>query len=294
MEKIDYKKKVKLGNIPTEIQQLSRLKQNQTNPNIYIKRDDEIGLAFGGNKVRKLEYIMYDVMDKKADVVITSGGEQTNHGRLTIAAANKLGIKSVLVLTGQEPKNYTGNLLLSKLLGGELHFAHASNFDSSKLTQNQAKRIAGENKVDELIEKYESEGKRVYVIPRGGRSDYGTLGYAYAVKEIMQQEKEMGVKFNYIVTSVGSSSTMGGLLVGKELHGLHANIIGVSVSRKKTEVKERIIKQIKSFSNYFNININTSMDNIYVYDDYIGEGYTIPTKAGERAIQIFAEEESVF
>src|SRR5699024_6738658 len=94
--------------------------------------------------------------------------------------------------------------------------------------------------------------------------------------------------------SVGSSSTMGGLLVGKELHGLHANIIGVSVSRKKTEVKERIIKQIKSFSNYFNININTSMDNIYVYDDYIEEGYTITTKVGEIAIQIFDEEESVF
>lgn len=292
--KIDYSKKVKLANIPTEIQLLKNLTTKETDPNIYIKRDDEIGLAFGGNKVRKLEYIMYDVLEKKADVVITSGGVQTNHGRLTVAAANKFGLKSVLVLTGEEPEKYTGNLLLNHLMGAELHFAFDNNYDSSKMNQNEANRLAGEKKVEELVKKYEQEGKRVYVVPRGGRCNPGTLGYAYAVKEILKQEKELNVTFDYIFTSVGSSSTLGGLLVGKHLYGLNAKIVGISVSRKSNEIKERVKEQIKSFSEHYQVNVDINDDEFNIYDEYVGEGYTIPTKLGEEAIKIFAERESVF
>lgn len=293
---IDYSKKLKIGNFPSEIQRLKHLERDIGSecPQVYFKRDDETGLAFGGNKVRKLEYIMYDAKEKNADVIITSGGLQTNHGRLTVASANKFGMKPVLVLTGKEPKKYSGNLLTNKLLGAELHFAHSTDFDSDTMNQNEANRLAGEAKVKELVEYYENEGKNVYVVPRGGRSVHGTLGYTSAVKEIIQQEKELGFSFDYVVTSVGSSSTFGGLISGKALHKLKADIIGISVSRKGEEIKDLVKEQIDNFSDYFNENIKVSKEKFELYDEYVGEGYAIPTELGCKAIKKLARLESIF
>lgn len=293
---IDYSKKLSIGHFPTQIQRLYHLEESMGDncPEIYFKRDDETGLAFGGNKVRKLEYIMYDAKQKNADVVITSGGLQTNHGRLTVAAAIKFGMKPVLVLTGEEPQKYTGNLLTNKLLGAELHFAHSTDYDTSKYNQNEANRFAGEDKVKELIEYYEGQGKNVYVVPRGGRSTHGTLGYTSAIKEIMEQEKQLDFTFDYIVTSVGSSSTFGGLVSGKSLYGLNGNIIGISVSRKSEEIKELVIDQVNSFAEYFNVNIPIGDIEFELYDEYVGEGYAIPTKLGVEAIEKLASLESVF
>lgn len=291
---IDYAKKVQLGTIPTQIQSLDSLKKTLKGPNIYIKRDDEIGMALGGNKVRKLEFIIYDALEKKSDIIITSGGIQTNHGRLTVAAANKFGFKPVLVITGEEPERYEGNLLLNDLLGAEIHFAYDNDFDPAVMNQNEANRIAGENKIKELVKDFESKGNIVYVVPRGGRSIHGTLGYTSAVKEIIDQEKELGITFDYVVTSVGSSSTIGGLISGKKMYGLDANIIGVSVSRKESELQELIIEQVEKFASYFDEQISIGKDDIKIYDDYVGEGYAIPTELGEKAIRLLAKEESVF
>ncbi|PIC95373.1 D-cysteine desulfhydrase [Sporosarcina sp. P26b] len=292
--KINYDNKVKLGNLPTTIQSLKTLSNTLNGPNIYIKRDDEIGLAFGGNKVRKLEFIMHDALEKKADIIMTSGGIQTNHGRLTVAAANKFGLKSVLVITGEEPERYEGNLLLNELLGAEIHFAYNHDFDRSVMNQNEANRVAGENRIRELVEYYESRGLNVYVVPRGGRCIPGTLGYTSAVKEIIEQEEQMNVKFDYVVTSVGSSSTIGGLLAGKKMYDLGASIIGVSVSRKESELKQLIIEQVHAFAEYFQEQININEDDIKVYDSYVGEGYAIPSELGNQAIHLLAEKESVF
>lgn len=293
---IDYSKKLKIGNFPSEIQRLEHLEKDIGSecPQIYFKRDDETGLAFGGNKVRKLEYIMYDAMEKNADVIITSGGLQTNHGRLTVAAANKFGMKPVLVLTGEEPEKYSGNLLANKLLGAELHFAYSPNFDSDKMNQNEANRLAGESKVKELVKSYEKEGKNVYVVPRGGRSVHGTLGYTSAVKEVLKQEKELDISFDYVVTSVGSTSTLGGLIIGKNLYNLKADVIGISVSRKAEEIKDLVKDQIDSFSNYFHENIIVSEESFELYDEYVGEGYAIPTEIGWKAIKRLASLESIF
>lgn len=292
--KINYKDKVELGNIPTKIQILEMLSKELNGPSVYIKRDDEIGLAFGGNKVRKLEFIMHDALEKKADIVMTSGGIQTNHGRLTVAAANKFGLKPVLVVTGEEPKRYEGNLLLNDLLGAEIHFAYNNDFDESMMNQNEANRIAGENKIKELVSLYENQGHTVYVVPRGGRSIHGTLGYTSAVQEIMEQEKQMKMKFDYVVTSVGSSSTIGGLLAGKKMYGLDADIIGISVSRKESELKQLIIEQVNAFAEHFEEDIDINESDIKVFDGYVGEGYAIPSELGNEAIHLLAEKESVF
>src|SRR5699024_589460 len=129
----------------------------------------ETGLAFGGNKVRKLEFIIADAKKQGADVVITSGGVQTNHGRLTDAASVAAGIKPLLVLTNDEPEGYSGNLLLDKLLGAEIHLVSSKNSNLSKQEKQNESRILGEKKVAELKNQYEKSGKKVYVIPRGGR-----------------------------------------------------------------------------------------------------------------------------
>src|SRR5699024_233293 len=202
-----------LANLPTKIDFLKGLTKKMDGPNLYLKRDDETGLAFGGNKVRKLEFIIGDALQKKSDVIITSGGIQTNHGRLTVAAAVKAGLKPVLVITGSEPDEYKGNLLLDKLLGADIYFVYPNDKNMTYEEAHEKARILGEEKVKELKDKYEQEGKKVYIVPRGGRSIPGTLGYLLATFEIYQQMIESQINMDYIVTSVGSSSTIGGLVI---------------------------------------------------------------------------------
>lgn len=284
----------RLANLPTQIEHLKNLSDKLNGPNIYLKRDDETGLAFGGNKVRKLEFIVADALEKKADVMITSGGIQTNHGRLTVAAAVKAGIKPVLVITNDAPEAYEGNLLLDKLLGAEIHFAYPDDEHLTHQEKHNRARILGEEKVEEIKKKYENEGKNVYIVPRGGRSIPGTLGYCLGSLEIYQQMVESKNHMDYIVTSVGSSSTIGGLLIGKKLFNIDTKIIGISVSRPAPEIKKLVLEQAESFINHYNLDVHVSEDDITVFDSYIGEGYAIPTEKGVQAIKTLSETESVF
>lgn len=283
-----------LGNFPTKIEYLEHLSFELNGPSIYMKRDDETGLAFGGNKVRKLEFIIADAKKQGADIVITSGGVQTNHGRLTAAAAVKAGMKPLLVLTNEEPDEYNGNLLLDRLLGAELYFVSSKNPNLSKQEKHDEARILGEQKVEELKKHYEAAGKKVYVVPRGGRSIPGTLGYVSASIEMYHQMLNKGMHMDYLVTSVGSSSTLGGLLIGKKLLNLDTKIIGISVSRKTEGIKELVLEQAEQFIQHFNLNITLQPEDIEVYDSYIGAGYAIPTEKGIDAIKLLSEKESVF
>jgi D-cysteine desulfhydrase family pyridoxal phosphate-dependent enzyme len=284
----------RLASLPTKIDHLDRLSKDLNGPNIYLKRDDETGLAFGGNKVRKLEFIIADALQKKADVIITSGGVQTNHGRLTVAAAVKTGIKPVLVLTNNEPAEYEGNLLLDKLLGAEIHFVYPADENLTNEEAHKKARIMGEEKVKELKEQYEKEGKTVYIVPRGGRSIPGTIGYCLATLEIYQQMIESQNNMDYIVTSVGSSSTLGGLIIGNKLFNTNTKIIGISVSRNAGDIKKLVLEQAESFIKHFNLNISVSEEDIIVFDSYIGNGYAIPTEKGIQAIKTLSSKESVF
>lgn len=283
-----------LGNWPTKIEYLEHLSHELKGPAIYMKRDDETGLAFGGNKVRKLEFIIADAKKQGADVMITSGGVQTNHGRLAAAASVKAGIKPLLVLTNDEPEGYSGNLLLDKLLGAEIHFVSSKNPNLSKQEKHNESRMLGEQKVAKLKNQYEKSGKKVYVIPRGGRSISGTLGYISASIEIYQQMMKNKMHMDYLVTPVGSSSTLGGLLIGKKLLHSDTKIIGISVSRKASDIKELILEQTKQFIKHFNLDISIESGDIEVYDSYIGAGYAIPTEKGIDAIKLLSKKESVF
>jgi D-cysteine desulfhydrase len=272
------------------LEKLENLTKKLGGPHLYIKRDDCNGLAFGGNKVRKLEFLVADAIQKGADVLITSGGEQTNHGRLTVAAAVKTGLKPVLIITDDEPAVYKGNLLLNHLMGADIHFV--PNIPGESPT---SKRQRGEDKAREVREMYEKKGHTCYVIPRGGRSPVGTAGYYLATLELYQQIIDQGLKVDYILTGVGSSSTMSSLLLGAKAFNTGIKVLGVSVSRKAGECQERILEELeKDKATYGFDGLTFTTDEVVVFDDSIGPGYARISREGARAIKLLAGTEAIF
>jgi D-cysteine desulfhydrase family pyridoxal phosphate-dependent enzyme len=290
MMKLEAMPRVSLGTFPTPLEKMENLTKALNGPRLYIKRDDLTGLGFGGNKVRKLEFLMADAIQQGADVIITSGAVQTNHGRLTVAAAVKLGLKAALIITDNEPASYKGNLLLDHLMGADLHFVP----DVPGETPTQ-KRQRGEDKAREVQERYEKQGHKCYVIPRGGRSPVGTAGYYYATLELYQQIIEQRLKIDAIVTGVGSSSTMSSLLLGSRAFSTGISIVGVSVSRGADECKTRILEEIEKDKAFYGLtHCEFTKDRIVVFDDYIGPGYAKPSRDGLEAVKLLARTEAIF
>jgi D-cysteine desulfhydrase family pyridoxal phosphate-dependent enzyme len=284
--------RVRLAALPTPLEEMRNLTAKLNGPRLLIKRDDMTGLAFGGNKVRKLEFIMADALKQKADIIITSGGVQTNHGRLTVAAAKKLGLKPVLVLTGEEPDEYTGNLFVDYVLGAELHFVTADPGLSPAETQKQ-QRARGEEKVLEIKEKYEAQGHKCYTVPRGGRMPVATAGYLNATLEIYRQLIDMNVKADYLVVSTGSTSTTSSLILGNKVFNTGIKVIGISVSRSAEECKDRIMEELEKDIAYYGYDVKIDRDELTIFDNYIGPGYSIPTPEGIKAIKLLAESEVI-
>ena len=284
--------RVRMACLPTPLEEMKALSEFLGGPRLLIKRDDMTGLAFGGNKVRKLEFIMADALRKGAKTIITSGGVQTNWGRLAVAAAIRFGMKPVLVLTGDEPASYQGNLSLDYLMDAELHFVDVDPNLEGK-THMKALREAGEAKVVELEETYRAKGLAPYVIPRGGRTTQGTAGYLTATIEILQQLTDRGIKADYILTGTGTTSTTGALLMGQRVFGTGIKTIGISVSRPAEECRERIQEQIEKDMAFFGWKEKIDRDEIVVFDDSIGPGYAVPSAEGVEAIKLLAAKEAV-
>ncbi len=288
--------RIKLGEVKTPIEKLENLSKNYKN-DIYIKRDDLLGIGLGGNKVRKLEYILGDALSKNADIVITSGGVQSNHVRLTIAAANKVGLKAIAVLVGSEPERYTGNTLLDKVLGAEIHFADIKNKEA--LSTGELNRLLdeeGEKLVQEIKAKYESLGKIVYVIPGGGKMPPGIAGYINATSEIYAQLQEMRLNADYIVTGVGTASTIASLVIGEKLYNTGIKPIGILVTNTLGSAKayaERVKTEIDGYLKHFGWDLDITLDDIRLFDAYTGEGYGLPSDDGLEAIKTLARSEGL-
>lgn len=280
--------RLNIANLPTKLHLLKNLTKKLDGPNIFIKRDDETGLVFGGNKVRKLEYILAEAIDQGAEVIITSGGAQSNHGRLTVAAAVSFGLKPVLVITDNEPEVYKGNLALDVLLGAELYFVNVENGKDIAVSVQK-----GEEKVKQLKELYERKGYKTYIIPRGGRSTQGTAAYIAATLEIYQQIINNQLKIDYIVTAVGSGSTIGSLILANKVFKTGIKPIGISVAYSKEECIERILEQTEVDKKYFGFDVEVTKDDIIIFDDYIGSGYALPTEEGIAAIKLLAQTEAI-
>lgn len=271
-----------LGIFPTPLIEAKRLTAALGGPRILIKRDDMSGFAYGGNKVRALEYHLAEAVAQKADVLVTAGGEQSNHVRVTAASARIAGLQFVAVLHGSPPAEIQGNLLLDKLLGAEIRFTGSPD------------RALVDVKIVEVADALRQSGRRPYVIPRGGATALGALGYVECVREMVNQLADMDLRPDWIVLATGSCSTQAGLLAGVKLCNAPYRVFGITVSRPLAECNERIGHLAREALELAGRPMAISPDEIKVSDEFIGTGYGIPTPEGIEAIRLVAGTEGLF
>lgn len=210
--------RLKLANLPTPIEKLERLSAEWGGPEIYVKRDDFTGIALSGNKIRKLEFVIADAMEKSADLLITCGGIQSNHARATAVAATRLGMKSYLVLRGEAGSVKDGNELLDLLVGARIKYITPEDY-STRVNEIML----------ELAEDLIKQGYRPYIIPEGASNDIGAFGYIAATEEIAEQIRRLKLEIDYVVCAVGSGGTYAGLLLGQRVFNQKYQVIGFNV-----------------------------------------------------------------
>ncbi|NNL76725.1 MAG: D-cysteine desulfhydrase [Desulfobacterales bacterium] len=268
----------------TPIEKLSRLSDTLGGPTIYMKRDDLLGLAGGGNKTRKLEFLVADGLDRGADTLITCGAVQSNHCRLTLAAAVKEGMQCRLVLeervTGSYNPEAGGNNFLFRLLGVEKVEVVPGGSDM----QTEMHKVA-----DELA----AEGRKAYVIPGGGSNPIGATGYVACAEEILGQMFDRGLRIHRIVCASGSAGTHAGLVTG--FHGCNSNIpvIGINVSRSKNAQEELVWDLVKRTAAHVGISSVFPRNAILCFDEYVGPGYSLPTPQMAEAVKMLARLEGI-
>ena len=285
MKKID---KIETGFLNTRIHKLSNISKD-LNCNIYIKRDDMTGFAFGGNKLRKLDYLIKDALDKDCDTLLTYGGPQTNHGRLTASVASRFGMKCIILMDGKKPKEDTGNLILDKMMNADLYF-----IDDTEVKEDEKSESKKDILRKTVIKKYEKQGHKVYEIPVGGSSELGILGYFDAIEEINNQSINLNIEFDYILCGYGSAGTYGGLLLGKKYFNKKYKIIGIAVSEKSKEQIFNHIEYMNSAAEKYEMNINIIEKDLWIEKDFVGKGYNIPDKETRNTIYYVANKEAVF
>lgn len=282
--------RVELGIFPTPLQELKRLSKALGGPRIFIKRDDLDGLGLGGNKLRKLEYAMAEALKQNATSIITTGGVQSNHVRLTAAAANRLGLKTYLILRGEEPAAATGNLLIDRILGVErIDFvdvpSYADKAETTRLVEERIERLEGELR---------ERGETLYYIPNGCKAIHGAFGYSNCVLELVGQLRERHLAADAIVTACGTTSTQIGLVLGSFLYAQgEIEVLGVSVSSDKETLTARIAEGLNEAVSLLVLKQAIPREAIVVFDDYVGEGYGIPTEAMVEAVKLVARTEGI-
>ena len=278
--------KQQLGHWPTPLEPLHRLSEELGGPKIWLKRDDCSGLLTGGNKTRKLEYLMADAVAQQADTVVTFGAIQSNHARQTAAACAKLGLECHLVLTRRvhwTSQNYetNGNLILNKICGAHMHIMN--NEQAEEETKN-------------LIETLGSEGKSIYVIPPGGSNATGALGYVGCAKELTEQLKHEPIESPILIHASASAGTQSGLIFGLQSLGENIETLGINVYHgEKENLKIRIRMVLSELcESYQESNISNLPEHLIQIDHgYLGQGYGIPSKKTIEAIQLAASLEGV-
>lgn len=210
-------KKMVLANLPTKIQRLSRW-SDECGKNIYVKRDDQTGSEWSGNKIRKLEFAVQEALEQGCNLLITCGGIQSNHCRATVAVAAHLGLKAAVLLRISEEPPVEGNYFLDRLMGADVRFC----------TRDEYRDHRGDI-MQEMADGYAAQGYKPYIIPEGASFGVGVLGYYFAMKEIVAQEKEMGVRFDTVLVATGSGGTLAGLQLANLIHGYGKRVIGVCV-----------------------------------------------------------------
>jgi len=256
--------RVKLVTLPTPLEYAPRLSE-ELGVKIYMKRDDAMELAFGGNKVRKLEFLLADALEKGADTIITTGALCSNHARLTSAAARKLGLNVVLILRNIGPKAVKGNLLLDAILGADIRVVEADKSEIPRIMEETAK---------ELLD----NGRKPYIIPGGGANAIGSLGYLNASIELLHQLNELKVKADYLVHSTGSGATQTGLTLGFKALNADIKVLGIACGGSKESITNVVKNLADDTSKLVGLQFSLNYNEITVYDEYTCGGYGVITR----------------
>ena len=273
--------RIKLGHFPTPIEHLKNITKYLGGPNIFIKRDDCTGLATGGNKTRKLEFLIPDAIKNKAELVVTVGAVQSNHARQTAAACALVGLKCLIILEqrlNNAPDVYmnSGNVFLDKLFGADVQLC-PKNEDFSKYSEN-------------IIHNLKLKGINVYFIPGGGSNAIGALGYVECLNEIIKENNKYS--FSQIIHATGSAGTQAGLLAGKKYFKCNIPVTGICVRHKKDTQVNKVYMEAKNTCEKLNCNVLDKSD-VIVYDEYIGPGYGVPSDGMIEATKILAKKEAI-
>jgi D-cysteine desulfhydrase family pyridoxal phosphate-dependent enzyme len=266
--------RVNIAHLPTPLEQLPRLSEHLGGPELWIKRDDQTGLALGGNKTRKLEYLVADARLNDARTLITAGAAQSNHCRQTAAAAARFGFDCILVLAGSSPEEYSGNLFLDHILGAEIVWMH------------------GKPREGVLQETYDDalrDGRQPYLIPYGGSNTLGATAYAQAVLELAEQN----LNPDWIIVPSSSGGTQAGMVLGAQIAGLNSKILGISIDETAHDLRLRVSGLATETGSQLGINIKFHPDDILVIDDYLGGGYGVISQLERGAISLFAHNEGI-
>jgi D-cysteine desulfhydrase family pyridoxal phosphate-dependent enzyme len=277
---LSSQERIHLCTLPTPIEKPAGLQTLVPSIDLLIKRDDVMELAMGGNKVRKLEFLMADARAHSSDTVITTGDLHSNHTRLTAAAARKLGMKAVLAMKGKKPESIQGNLLLSYLLGADVRF-----FD---VERRELPSIMEEIKTEQ-----EAKGHRGYVIPRGGASAHGVLGYANAVFELRNQLGDKAKQIDFIVFATGTGATQAGLLLGTKLAGMQAKVVGISAGRSESEIATDVSRLVGEAAHLLEASVRLSTEEIIVNDSFTCGGYGVVTREVTDLMETVAQKEGL-
>ncbi|MBM1635052.1 D-cysteine desulfhydrase [Sulfitobacter mediterraneus] len=273
-----------IAHLPTPLEKLDRLSAELGGPEIWIKRDDCTGLSTGGNKTRKLEFLMAEAELAGADVVMTQGATQSNHARQTAAFAAKLGMACHILLedrTGSNDANYNhnGNVLLD-----HLHGATTQKFTGGLDMNAEMEKVADQMRAD---------GRKVYTIPGGGSNPTGALGYVNCAFEMLNQFNERGLKVDHIVHATGSAGTQAGLITGLKAMNAQIPLLGIGVRAPKAKQEENVYNLACATADKLGCSGVVAREDVVANTDYVGAGYGIPTESGMEAIRMFAELESI-
>jgi D-cysteine desulfhydrase len=278
---IDKLPRFPLAQLPTPVEKLERLSRALGGPELLIKRDDQTGLALGGNKARKLEFLVGQALSSGADTLVTAGAGQSNHCRQTAAAAAKAGLKCELILNGDEPAQREGNLLLNELLGAREHWIA---------------RSQRAEKLREIPDTLRAQGRKPYVIGVGGSNGVGATGYVVAMLELMEQLRANKQGVDHVVFGSSSGGTQAGLVVGARAAGFKGQLHGLSIDKGDLELEsyeEEVAQIANECAEYIGLNERFDWPDIKVVYGYLGEGYGVVGDLEREAIRLMARSEGI-
>jgi L-cysteate sulfo-lyase len=270
-----------LAQLPTPLEKLTRISRELGGPELLIKRDDQTGLALGGNKARKLEFLVGDALAQGADTLVTAGAAQSNHCRQTAAAAAKAGLRCELILNGEQPDVPNGNLLLNRLFGAKEHWI------------DRAERAA---KLQELSGQLRAQGGQPYLITVGGSNGIGATGYVVAMLELMEQLRASGQRVDHILFGTSSGGTQAGIEVGARITGFKGKLHGLSIDKndpEHLEYESEVAQIANECAAYVGSDVRLTKADVSVVYGFMGEGYGVVGELEREAIRLMARSEGI-